>query len=247
MKSRILAAALSLGLVAPAFAGDLPAAQYSASASYIPIYYDWSGFYLGANGGYGLAHDCLRVGSSSGNLLDEGCHDGNGGIVGGQVGYRWQFGGAPMVFGLEAEGDWANLRGSHVSFLDPTITNRTELNGFGLFTAQFGYALNNVLFYLKGGAALTSDRYEDLSTFGGTVLGAVSQTRWGGTAGLGAEYGFTPNWTAGLEYDHLFMGGRNFNLAGPLGFVATEQITRDVDLFTARVIYKFGGPVVSRF
>ena len=105
----------------------------------------------------------------------------------------------------------------------------------------------NVLVYAKGGAALTSDRYEDIGTFGGAVLGSVSQTRWGGTAGFGFEYGFTPNWTAGFEYDHLFMGGRNFNLISAGLIFANDQITRDVDLFTVRVNYKFGGPVVARF
>jgi outer membrane immunogenic protein len=54
----------------------------------------------------------------------------------------------PIVWGLEAQGDWASLRGSHVSFIDPTITNRTKLQRFGV-TGQFGYALNNVLFYIK--------------------------------------------------------------------------------------------------
>ena len=92
-----------------------------------------------------------------------------------------------MVLGLEAQGDWASLRGSNVSFIDPTITNRTELQGFGLFTGQFGYALSNVLFYIKGGAAVTSGRYEDITTASGAVLGSVSQTRWGGTAGAGVE------------------------------------------------------------
>jgi outer membrane immunogenic protein len=203
---------------------------------------------VGANGGYGRAHDCFNVAGLFGVFFDDLCHDAGGGVAGGQVGYRWQFGGAPMVWGLEAQGDWASLRGSHVSFIDPTVTNRTELQGFGLFTAQLGYALNNVLFYIKGGAAVTSDRYEEIATTGGGVLGSVSQTRWGGTAGAGAEYAFTPNWSAAFEYDRLFMGTRNFTFVGPAGIpFANKQITRDVDLFTVRVNYKFGGPVLARF
>jgi len=35
----------------------------------------------------------------------EGCHDATGGVVGGQIGYRWQS--ASWVFGVEAQGDWA--------------------------------------------------------------------------------------------------------------------------------------------
>ena len=52
---------------------------------------------------------------------------------------------------------------------------------------------------------MTSDRYEDITTVSGAVLGSVNQTRWGGTAGAGVEYGFTSNWTAAFEYDRLFM------------------------------------------
>ena len=36
-------------------------------------------------------------------------------MVGGQIGYRWQA--ANWVFGLEAQGDWANFKGSNTSLL----------------------------------------------------------------------------------------------------------------------------------
>ena len=111
MKAIILGAILGFGSVAPSLAADLPARPYSAPASYVPIGYDWTGLYVGANGGYGSAQDCLRVSGPLGVFVEEGCHDAGGGVAGGQVGYRWQFGGAPMVWGLEAQGDWASLRG----------------------------------------------------------------------------------------------------------------------------------------
>jgi hypothetical protein len=65
------------------------------------------------------------------------------------------------------------------------------------------------LFYLKGGAAVTDTAYSILENVFGTELVAASATRWGGTVGVGWEYGFAPNWSAGIEYDHLFMGHRN--------------------------------------
>jgi outer membrane immunogenic protein len=248
MKAIVLGAILGLGSIAPSLAADLPGRPYSTPASYVPIGYDWTGLYVGANGGYGRAQDCLQVSGFLGVFVDEGCHNAGGGVAGGQVGYRWQIGGVPMVWGLEVQGDWASLRGSHVSFIDPTITSRTKLQGLGLFTGQLGYALNNVLFYFKGGAAVTSDRYEDIATASGAVLGSVSQTRWGGTAGAGVEYGFTPNWTAAFEYDRLFMGGKNVTYIGPAGILfANKQLTRDVDLFTVRVNYNFGGSEIARF
>jgi len=36
-------------------------------------------------------------------------HDATGATVGGQIGYRWQS--AAWVFGLEAEGNWADFQG----------------------------------------------------------------------------------------------------------------------------------------
>ena len=36
-------------------------------------------------------------------------------------------------------------------------STHSKIDAFGLFTGQVGYAVNNVLFYVKGGAAVTSD------------------------------------------------------------------------------------------
>ena len=87
----------------------------------------------------------------------EGSHDATGGTVGGQVGYRWQAG--TWVFGLEAQGNWADFSGSNASLVFPGFRNHTNVDAFGLFTGQVGYAVNNVLLYVKGGAAVTSNSY----------------------------------------------------------------------------------------
>ena len=67
----------------------------------------------------------------------EGCHDATGGTVGGQIGYRWQS--ELWVFGIEAQGDWANLRGSNNARL-PGFEQSAKIDAFGLFTGQIGYA-----------------------------------------------------------------------------------------------------------
>jgi outer membrane immunogenic protein len=180
----------------------------------------------------------------------EGCHDATGGVAGGQIGYRWQS--SAWVFGLEAQGDWADLRGSNLSSLaafGPAVTNRSTVNAFGLFTGQVGYAWNNALLYVKGGAAVTSDRYTGIVTATGAAFDSARETRWGGTAGVGLEYGFTPNWSAAIEYDHLFMGtrGNTFTGIGTGVFSRTDRISQDVDLITARINYRWGGPVVAKY
>ena len=84
-------------------------------------------------------------------------------VVGGQIGYRWQAN--QWVFGVEAQGDWADLSSTRVSpFFDPRRASRTrtKTDGIGLFTGQIGYAWNAALFYVKGGAAVTSNRFSIL-------------------------------------------------------------------------------------
>ncbi len=67
---------------------------------------------------------------------------------------------APGCSALKRQGNWADFRGSNVSPLFPGDHGSTrEIDAFGLFTGQIGYAANNVLFYVKGGAAVTADRF----------------------------------------------------------------------------------------
>jgi outer membrane immunogenic protein len=250
MKKLVLAASLVVFGTTAASAADLAPRYYKAPPPVVSPLYDWSGFYAGINGGWGTSHNCWTRTATAGAAIlpaSEGCHDADGGTVGGQIGYRWQAG--PWVFGLEAQGNWADFRGSNTSLLFGGLaTNRTKIDAFGLFTGQVGYAWNNVLAYVKGGAAVTDNRYEGLTTVGGLVTdSAGSNTRWGGTVGAGIEYAFAPNWSAAVEYDHLFMGTNNyaFNVVG----LATrnEDIKQDADLVTVRVNYRFGGPVVARY
>ena len=69
----------------------------------IAAVYDWSGFYIGANGGWGSSRswDAVTRGWAP-SLANEGCHDADGGTAGGQIGYRWQAG--TWVFGIEGTG-----------------------------------------------------------------------------------------------------------------------------------------------
>jgi outer membrane immunogenic protein len=205
-------ALLAVGMVAPASPADLVARPYTAApVMAAPAYYDWSGFYIGANGGWGSSRKCFEALPAGTNVLagtfeltgDEGCHDATGGVAGGQIGYRWQAG--SWIFGLEAQGNWADLSGSRLSaaFGNPAsggFIDRTRIDAFGLFTGQIGYAYDSVLLYAKGGAAVTRDRYDIFSTpvpFALPQFGTGSETRWGGAAGVGLEFGFAPGWSIG--------------------------------------------------
>jgi outer membrane immunogenic protein len=252
MKKFLLGTVALVAMATSASAADLAARPYTkAPAPMMVAMYDWSGFYIGANGGYGSSRKCWDFTTPAGAFLGaEGCHDATGAVAGGQIGYRWQA--SAWVFGLEAQYDWADLRGSNASLIAPAFTNRTRIDSFGLFTGQVGYAFNNALLYVKGGAAVVDDRFNAASTFGNVLLATTGdQFRWGGTVGVGLEYGFAPNWSLGFEYDRLFMGDKAVTFATPAGaFFGTDRIRQDVDLFTVRLNYKFGvgkGPVVARY
>jgi outer membrane immunogenic protein len=64
------------------------------------------------------------------------------------------------------------------------------------------------------------------------------------------QYGLTPNIILGVDYQHAFMGTKSItflpNVALPV-ISRMENIRQDVDVVTARLSYKFGGPVVAKY
>jgi outer membrane immunogenic protein len=250
MKKLLSAVALlTFGLAVPAAAADLPVRPYTKAPAVVPPpIYNWGGFYIGANGGGASSHKCWDFTTPAGVfVISEGCHDATGGVAGGQIGYRWQM--SNFVFGVEAQGDWANLRGSNVSLAFPAFTNISRIDGIGLFTGQVGWAWNNVLLYVKGGAAVVADRFSVNTTIGNVLTATTpNDSRWGGTVGAGVEFGFAPNWSVAAEYNHLFMQDRLYTFTDTFGFFfGTDRIHQDVDMGTVRVNYHFGGPVVAKY
>lgn len=260
MKQFVMVAtgAVALGLVGGAQAADLAAKVYTKAPAPVAAIYDWSGFYLGLNAGGGSSRKCWTNTSTLGGptvpAFDEGCHDATGGIVGGQIGYRWQS--ANWVFGLEGQGDWANLKGSNASLASAPIfgfaaTNQSKIDGIGLITGQVGYAWSSVLLYAKGGAGVVHDTYTGILAVTSTAFDRGSETRWGGAVGAGLEFGFAPNWSIGLEYDHIFLGRRDVTLTSLLppagGPSRTDSIRQDLDMGTVRLNYRFGVPVVAKY
>ncbi len=270
MKKFLLGAIATFVLSSTAFAADLPARTYTkAPAAIVSPVYNWSGFYVGANGGGAWSRKCWDANPFTIDIFfippftiqgPEGCHTANGATAGGQIGYRWQS--AAWVVGLEAQGNWADLVGSNptqlAAFAGANLNNRSKIDAIGLFTGQVGYSWNSFLLYVKGGAAIVRDKYDVfVSAAGGPlpagfIAASGSETRWGAAVGVGGEYAFTSNWSFALEYNHLFMGARDVRLTyDPAGFIAqfnhNERIRQDVDMVTARINFRFGGPVVAKF
>ena len=122
------------------------------------------------------------------------------------------------------------------------------MDALGLFTAQFGWAMDNWLWYLKGGAAVTNNTFTVSSTLGGLGLASAGSTRGGGSVGTGFEYGFSPGWSVGVSADHLMMDAQDFAVpvAVPVVGGSVARVNQDVDMVTVRVNYRFnwgGGSV----
>jgi hypothetical protein len=88
---------------------------YKAPAPvYYPPVYNWTGLYMGVNGGYGWGTtNWSALGSS---------FDVSGGLFGGQVGYNRQFG--QFVYGVEGDVDWTDIKGN--SFVNGAAQRRTS-------------------------------------------------------------------------------------------------------------------------
>ena len=169
-------------------------------------------------------------------------------MFGGQIGYRWQAG--QWVFGLEAQGDWANLRNSRDSLRFRGKPGRATSMDWVSSRVRLATAGMQALLYFKGGAAVANARNDLFTTVGGVGIASAERTAWGGTVGVGWEYGFSPNWTAGIEYDYLFRTNNSNTFLTPTltPVTAVSVNTRsDVNMITARINYRFGGPAVPHY
>jgi outer membrane immunogenic protein len=227
-------AALASGAASAADLPPRPAPPAPAPVFVAPVY-NWTGFYLGINGGGAWAEKCwTRV-----LAVSEGCHNPNGGVVGGQVGFNWQIG--QFVIGAEGTGDWASLTGNNTSVLGNV--NTSKVDAIWSATARLGFAWDAVLLYAKGGGAWVSDKY---SAVGIATSVAANETRSGWTVGGGFEYGFAMNWSVGLAYDHFDFGTKGVAFTGVGAF--TDNVKQTIEVFTARVNYRFGpSAVVARY
>ena len=237
--------ALALVTAGAASAADLPVRPAPPAPVYVPAGYNWTGFYVGINGGGAWAHKCWDFVPVAGVTVREGCHDATGAAAGGQLGFNWQAG--PLVFGVELAGDWTGLTGSSNSAIAAQI-DRSKVDAIASLTGRFGYAWDASLLYVKGGGAWVDDKYDIRALVGGAVLASATETRAGWTVGGGFEYGITPNWSVAVEYDHYDFGAKNVNFTG--GFAAgTERIGQTVDMVTARLNWRFGwgNSVVARY
>lgn len=239
MKKSLLCGVAFALAAGPSLAADLPARQVRPPVVAPVVYsYDWSGIYIGAHAGGGWGQKCFTFAGAN-----EGCHDVNGWLGGGQVGFNWQ--GGPLVLGLEFSGSASWFTGSHNAVLDPADTYRTRVDSIFLLTGRAGWAFDRVLLYATGGGAAVRDRFEYVAAGVGTAT--ARDTRWGWTLGGGLEFGLTPNWSVAAQYNYIDLGRRDATFSGGGVATFTDSIGQHLHVATLRLNYRFGGPVSARY
>ena len=244
-KTKTLAAALLLSSALPAAAADLPTFGMkdgpAASGS-------WTGFYVGANGGYGWDsklnfQDVIVPGSGATDTNLAGGVVPAGALGGITIGANWQVSG--FVFGLETDLDLANIAddsvicaGSSTSCSTTGTALHSTIDWFGTLRARAGLPLtSSFLLYGTGGLA-----YGGVSTRGTTDNYSFKNdtTRVGWAAGAGAEWKVSPGWSLRGEWLYLDLGGQG--LGDVLGGTVTSATTPDnaVNMIRFGLVYKIG-------
>lgn len=187
LKQSLLAAALaalfSISALTPTLAAEplrsAPRIVYQAP-------FNWTGFYVGVNAGYGSGTVDTNVGVSWNT---------KGGAIGGTVGYNWQIG--QVVLGLEGDLDWTSASGS----FGPVST---KMKWLATERVRVGYAWDKFLIFGTGGLAQAKIQ--------GSVFGlSESQVHTGWVMGLGGEYAFNKSWSAKAEYLYVALGSKDYS------------------------------------
>lgn len=277
----VFAAVAGIVMVGPcaASAADLPAPTYSKAPApaVMAAVYDWNGFYVGANVGYGWATDATALGSTLPlvapgfitllNSANAAATKPAGVIGGGEVGYNWQRG--QVLAGLEADISGTDIHASN-DFSGPVGVTRfvhsdERLGWLATLRGRLGFLpVQQLLLYATGGLAVGQVKTNSSLTTTvpnnvpacvaanvGLCMGSSdTSTKTGWTVGAGAEYALTANWTVKAEY--LFVNlGNSASTGFDTRFAPPLPLfanTRD-DFHIARVgvNYRFGGPVVAKY
>ncbi len=237
---------------------------YVPPAPPAPVY-NWTGFYIGVNGGAGWGTSESTVNLATPAIPAFGIivppiafafplssHNVNGFLGGGQIGYNYQFN--SWLVGIEGDGDWADIKGNGPCLAILNCT--TKVKWTADITGRLGVLpTDRLLVYVKGGVSWANVDYSFGNAiaigapfpFAAAVSANQNLTKTGGLLGLGTEYAFAPNWTAKLEYNYADYGTQTNNFLvgaaatgiGAIAFNVPTQTDLKVHTIRAGINYKF--------
>jgi outer membrane immunogenic protein len=198
--------------------------------------YNWTGIYLGINGGVGAGNSNW----SDGPIGTTGSFPTSSFLIGGAAGINYQLG--EYVFGIEGDGDWTNLHGNSGSscgaistVVTPPVSSQTQSQWLATVRGRVGYAVDRIRLYCTAGAAFGNIQtgLNPPSTFDSSV-----ETEWTLSAGL--EYAFAQNWTAKIEYLFVDLPNGSCTTIGNCGGAAGSIVTFNENIIRAGLNFKFG-------
>ena len=78
---------------------------------------------------------------------------------------------------------------------------------------------------------MIDNRYAIVATATGATGATASDSQWGAVLGVGLEYGFLPNWSVAIEYDHIFIRDQTSNFIVVGGGAIASNFTGDADRY----------------
>jgi outer membrane immunogenic protein len=255
----IAVAASALATAASAADMPVPAGPAYYPPVYRPVIYDWTGIYGGVNLGAGLLQDQITTTTTTA-LEPAGTQTKLSpfSVVGGaQAGFNYQI--QQVVVGAEGTFTWSNISGTQVTpSLIPTVSEMSisTPRWYATATGKIGFAANDFLYYVKGGAAwMGVNNTQTVSAGVGNISSqTIGSTRSGFTVGGGIEFGMTENLSVRLEYDFLDFGTKTYTFANlntdPTPLVLPVSIQSTTHLFLTGLNYRFnwggGGTLVTK-
>jgi outer membrane immunogenic protein len=227
--------ATAAGFAPPLAAADLPVKSRDAAGRL-----SWTGYYIGAHGGWGWANTQLEDPTFPPPFNPQEIAT-NGPIAGAQLGANWQYGN--VVAGLEIDGSWASLRiGSRTGVITSSAANSVHIRALATATARLGYAMGPWLAYAKAGGAWAN---MELTTQFAPQPTVYDRNRFGATGGAGMEVAFLRNVSAKLEYNFLYFPEDHLTWFQPN---TTASVDHFVHLVKGGFNVRFGGDhVVARY
>jgi opacity protein-like surface antigen/outer membrane receptor protein involved in Fe transport len=224
------------GAPSPALVYKSPPSRYA---------YDWTGFYFGADGGFGWTSPQGTLLDAADNPLTSYSYRVSGPVGGLFVGGDYQI--SKIVLGLEGDWQWSNLTGNNQilaplgaegAFPGGPFTISTTVKDYAAVRGRLGFAFDRFLVFGSGGWAVGNPS-TSFALVGGAPFVNQGGSATGWTAGVGVDYAFTESVFGRIEYRYTSLATAGFVSAATDSAEAPNHLP--INDLRAGIAYKFGG------
>lgn len=178
---------------------------------------DWSGPYVGAHVGGGIAlkewsqidNGGLGICDLCGSVVTD--YSMTGFIGGLQAGYQRQYGN--IVLGFEGDLSFANIQGAGDWTAQQSETHIASVDVNWLLTTgpKIGWTHKQMMFFVEGGLAMADEDFSYIGGRGAVFTGHAKQKGW--FVGAGTEVAIDANWSVEFAYNFVDFGTNRISLS----------------------------------